>query len=181
VKIADPLASRVDVGLVIRPHGLRGEVAVEVLSDVPDRFVAGAELQVSGEGGEIETRTLASVRQHGARLLIRFEGIETRDQAEELRGLILQIDRERVPAPPPGFYYHFELVGCRCCDRERGDLGRISDVVSGGGGELLRVQDGRREILIPFVAAFIVALDRQARILHVDLPAGLLEACASTS
>ena len=111
---APALPESVQVGEILRPHGVRGEVAVFATSDTPDRFAVGAELRLV-LGGAPRT----GARRDGARAAPgpagdRFEGVADRDGAEALRGGGLEVDRSRVPAPPAGTFYHFELIGCRC-------------------------------------------------------------------
>jgi 16S rRNA processing protein RimM len=124
---------------------------------------------------------VAASRPHRGGLLVRFAGIDDRDAAERLRGAGLAVERERVPAAPPGAYYHFELVGCRCRDRREGDLGEVVDLVEDGGGLLLVVDDGRRRVPVPFVGRFIRKVDVAAGQIEVELPPGLVETCASGS
>ena len=85
--------ARLVVGRVLRPHGIRGELAVEVLSDAPDRFSPGAELGAGDPDGQGPLRpvTVTAARLHLGRLLARLEGVEDRDAAEELRGVLLSI------------------------------------------------------------------------------------------
>ena len=101
--------------------------------------------------------------------------------AKRLRGAVLRVPRSEVPPAPRGAYYHFELVGCRVVDQRRGGLGLVEEVVEDGGGVLLRVRGDSGELLIPFVRAFLGAVDVASRRIEVDLPEGLIEACASTS
>jgi 16S rRNA processing protein RimM len=110
---------------------------------------------------------------------VRFEGVETRDQAEELRDALLEVDRRQTPPAPAGSYYYFELVGCLCSDRGRGELGRIENVLEDGGGLLLEVHQGHRVLLIPFVKTYLRRVDVERRYVEVDLPEGLIETCAS--
>lgn len=180
--------STVTVGRVLRPHGVRGEVVVEVASDNPERFAPGAELllMAPGEAGEAAPEaarrrlTIDTVRPHRGVLLIRFEGIGDRDEADELRGE-LAVPASTVPAPPEGTWYHFQLLGCRVSDRAAGELGEVVDLVEDGGGLLLVVEGEGRRVPVPFVARFLVRVDVAAREIEVDLPEGLIEACASTS
>lgn len=174
------------VGLVARPHGVRGELKVEVTSDVPDRFAAGSELLLRRRGGEVETVHVVTARPLVGALLVRLAEVADRDAAEALRGASLEIARADVPPAPEGIWYHFELVGCRCIDRREGDLGTVVDLLDDGGGLLLVVADGEREILVPFVHAMVrevVArdVDPADRRIELDLPPGLLETCAVTS
>lgn len=176
------VAAAVEVGHVVRPHGVQGEVVVSAESEVPGRFAAGAELLVRAPRlGEARTLRIESVRPHQGRLLICFAGIDDRDLAEELRGAKLEVPESTVPEPPEGTWYHYQLVGCRCHDRRLGDLGEVTAVAEDGGGLLLVVDDGERRVPVPFVAAMIEEVDVAGRRIAVDLPEGLLEACASTS
>ncbi len=169
------LPERVAVGRVLRPHGVRGEVVVEVLSDVPGRLAPGRRVWAA-------RRTLAveSYRVHKTGALVRFAGFEDRDQAEELRDALLEVDRSEVPAAPEGTYYWYQLLGCRCwVDGE--DLGEVTDLVEDGGGLLLVVSKEGRQVPIPFVQSFLKEVDVERGRIELDLPEGLLEACASGS
>ena len=175
------LPERVTVGRVIRPHGLRGEMVVAVLTDVPGRFAPGNKLLMAREeGGPAETVVVESERPHKTGVVLRLAGVEDRDRVEELRGSWLEVERSEVPPAPPGTYYHFELLGCRCFDGGR-ELGEVVEVVEDGGGLLLIVADGERRVPVPFVASFLREIDVAAGRIELDLPPGLVEACASRS
>jgi 16S rRNA processing protein RimM len=178
------------VGIVLRPHGIRGEVTVAVQSDNQARFAAGAALRATPPAGR-DSRTLRIVRSapHKGGLRIAFEGFDGREAAESLRGCELTVPRSAVPPAKAGSYYLFELVGCRCVDEREGELGIVSEVVADGGGWLLEVEqpDGEpgetsahgRRLALPFVEEFLVRIDREARRIEWRLPEGLVEACAS--
>ena len=175
------LPARVTVGRVLRPHGVRGEVVVEVLSDVPGRLDRGRSvLAAREEGGPARPLEVAAHRPHKSGALLVFAGIDDRDAAEGLRGLWLEVDRSQVPAAPPGTYYHYELLGCRCYDGDRG-LGEVVDLLEDGGGLLLIVADGEQRVPLPFVERFLREIDVEAGRIVFDLPPGLLDACASRS
>jgi 16S rRNA processing protein RimM len=181
------------VGRILRPHGLRGEVVVEVLTDAPRRFDPGSSLLLVREGQPevtlvVAARRAASApgrpagagRTRRATALVRFAGIGDREAAVALRGGWLEIERSLVPPAPAGTYYRFELLGCRCSDGGE-DLGEVVEVVEDGGGLLLIVADGRREVPVPFVARFLRAVDVEHGRIELDLPPGLIEVCASRS
>ena len=182
------------VGRILGPHGIRGEVAVEVLTDAPRRLDAGSSVLLVREGQPPVAVVIATKRGPDARggaavtpgrarrrtVLLRLAGCDGREQAETLRGAWLEIERARVPPAPAGTYYRFELVGCRCLNGGE-DLGEVVDVVEDGGGLLLVVSDGRREVPVPFVARFLVAVDVEGRRIDLELPPGLIEVCASRS
>ena len=199
----EDLPETVTVGRVLRPHGLRGEVVVEVLTDAPRRFDPGSTLLLAREGEAAGELTVAARRAErlrglargprGARpagerplragrktVLLRFAGIEDRAGAEALRGGWLEIERSRVPPAAAGTYYRYELLGCRCLSGGE-DLGEVVEVVEDGGGLLLVVSDGRREVPVPFVARFLRSVDVAGASIELTLPPGLIEACASRS
>jgi 16S rRNA processing protein RimM len=173
-------AEDVLVGLIHKPHGLRGEVAVEVLSDVPGRFAVGADLMLTVPGVPRRAVRVRSVRPQGRGMLVAFEGVATRDAAETLREGRLEIERARVPPREGDEFYHFELAGCRCYDRGR-DLGEVTGVLEDGGGALLAVVDGEVSLLIPFVKEFLAEVDIARRRIDLELPEGLVDACTSRS
>jgi 16S rRNA processing protein RimM len=186
----DDLPETITVGRVLRPQGVRGEVVVEVLSDVPQRFAPGSRLLGVREGKAaipaipaISVEVVAS-RPHKSGAVVRVAGSENRDQAAELRGLWLEIPRSQVPPAEPGTYYRYELVGCLC--RVGGEeLGRVAEVVEDGGGLLLIIEgesegEGRR-IPVPFVREFLREVDVAGARIDLELPPGLVETCASRS
>lgn len=174
------------VGRILRPHGVQGEVVVQVLSDVPDRLSPGRRLLLTRDKapGPARTVVVKSERPHKTGALLRLEGVEDRDQAEELRGAWLEVLQSEVPQPPAGTYYHYQLLGCRCFDGET-DLGTVVELVEDGGGLLLIVSDGQRRLPIPFVKGFLksveVAAEGGAGRIEFELPPGLVETCASGS
>ncbi len=174
-------AATVVVGRVLRPHGLRGDLVVEVLSDVPGRLAEGADLLLCAPGADAAPVRVTASRRHPDGRLLRLAGIAERERAEELRGAWLEVERRRVPAAPGGAFYEYELVGCRCRDRRAGPLGEVTAVLSDGGGALLEVKGERGTLLVPLVESFLRRVDRDRRTIELDLPAGLVETCASPS
>jgi len=179
------LPETVLVGEVQRPHGLRGEVRVAVHSDLPERFAPGSELLASRRGAPPRQLTIESCRATRGAVLVRFAGYADRDAAETLRGARLEVERSRVPAAPDGCWYFFELAGCRVFDAAAGELGEVVDLWDDGGAVVLQVrQEGReggREVLVPFVGAFLREVDVIARRIDMELPPGLVDACGSGS
>lgn len=179
------------VGRVRRPHGVRGEVVVEPMTDAEDRFAPGRRLHacVAGDGqvgDPVRDLTVESSRPHAGAMLVKFESIDDRDQAGELRHAWLVVDRSQVGPAPAGTHYHFDLIGCECYDEALGLLGEVVDVVEDGGGSLLAVRPlaesgSERQILIPFVQALLVIVDTDRGRIDMRLPDGLVEICTSGS
>jgi 16S rRNA processing protein RimM len=179
----DDLPETVAVGRVLRPHGVRGEVVVEVLSDVPDRFRKGSRLLGVREGAPGMPATsliVATSRPHKTGAVVRFEGFADPDQAAALRGLDLEVPRAEVPKAPAGTYYQYELLGCLCRDGD-GELGRVVEVVEDGGGLMLIVAGEGRRVPVPFVKEFLRRVDVAVGEIDLALPPGFLEVCASES
>lgn len=176
----DDLPETISVGRVLRPHGVRGDVVVEVLSDVPGRFKKGSRVTGVREGAPPTVLTVATGRVHKNGAVVRFEGYDSREKAEQLRGLDLEIPRSEVPKAKRGTYYHFELLGCRVHEDGR-ELGKVVEVVEDGGGVMLIVEGEGRRVPVPFVKEILRKVDVAAGRIDVALPEGLLEACASPS
>ena len=170
--------ARLVVGRVLRPHGLRGELAVEVLSDAPDRFSPGTELAAGEPDAAAPLRpvTVEAARLHQGRLLLRFVGVDDRDAADRLRGALLSIPMAAArPLAADEFWPH-QLIGLAVVDRDGRERGRVADVIPGAAHDLLAVElaDGGRA-LVPAVAA-LVTVELQARRVLVDALPGLLDA-----
>ncbi len=159
------------VGRVGRPHGIRGELTVQVHTDDPDlRFAAGSVMAT--EPAERGPLTVLSSRWHSGRLLVAFDGYTDRSGAEELRGTLLVMDSgEAGPAGPEEFWDH-ELVGLSVVTVSGEPVGVVTDVRHHG-QDLLVV--GPRQILVPFVAAIVPEVDVSAGRLVIDPPPGLLD------
>ena len=163
-----------------RPHGVRGTLLVQPLSDVEDRFAPGNELLLVSAEGRRQRVEVAHSALHGGDLLLSLVGFDSRDAVESLRGATLEVSRTATPAAPEGAFYYFELIGCECSDLNEGLLGVVEGVIEDGGGLLLKVSDGPRIVLVPFVQSFIRSIDVPARRIELELPEGLIDSCAST-
>lgn len=157
------------MGRVGRPHGLGGESTVLPSSDDPSRFSAGARL-VTDDGRELVVVGAAPYREHG--LLVRFEGITSREAAEGLRGLLLTIDPSERRALAEGEFWEDDLVGLTAVSPSGESLGTVARMEFGPGQDRLVVttHDGI-EVLVPFVSAFVG--DPEGGRIVIDAPEGL--------
>ncbi len=164
------------VGRIGKPHGIRGEVTVDVRSDEPDRrFADGARLRAEaprGAAGVPAYLTVARTRWHQGVLLAAFEEAGDRNAAETLRGTVLHVtlDAEETPEDPEEFYDH-QLVGLAVEDLEGTRIGEVTGVVHGAQDLLaVRSTDGR-PTLVPFVAALVPEVDvAGGRVVVADRP-----------
>ncbi|MFN2488354.1 MAG: ribosome maturation factor RimM [Actinomycetota bacterium] len=157
-------------GQVGRPHGIAGEVQVLPISDDPRRFDPGSLLVHDGAGELLVERS----RRHRDRLLVKFEGIDTRTDAEGLRGA-LYVAGDHVRELDEDEYWEHEIVGCEVVDPAGRVLGRVTRVVPGAAQDLLAVATEGGERLVPVVAEIVRAVEVQARRVRIDPPAGLLD------
>ena len=169
-------STEVVVGRIGRAHGIRGELSVEPRTDEPERrFAAGTVLTTEAPGGAAPhgpcrpvSLTVRATRWHQSRLLVTFEEITDRTQADAARGLVLlaDVDADEAPEDPEEFYDH-QLVGLHVVTTEGDPVGELAEVVHGSAQDLLVVttMDGR-EVLVPFVRALVPV---------VDVPGGRVE------
>jgi len=165
------------VGRVGRPHGIRGEVTVQVRTDDPGRrFAAGSVLAT--EPAARGPLTVLSSRWHSGRLLVSFAGSADRSDAESLTGILLVVDSAEVDAPEdPDEFNDHDLIGLDVLTTEGNLVGTVSDVLHHG-QDLLVVRQARgpaAEALVPFVAAIVPEVDIAAGRLIIDPPPGLLD------
>ena len=163
------------VGRIGRPHGVRGEVTVEVRTDDPDaRFVPGAALLTEpADRGPLVVR---GRRWHRETLLLAVDGFDSREEAETLRGteLLVPVD-DLPPLPDPDDFYDHQLVGLRVQLTDGSSLGRVAAVRHDGADLLVVEREDADEALIPFVAAMVPTVDVAGGYVVVDPPEGLLE------
>ena len=146
------------VGNIVRPHGVRGEVVVDVLTDFPERFDAPTCLYV-GDGTQAEKKRVASVRWHQGRVLLRFEGYEDRNQAETLRDQYVLVPLNEAKQLPTDTYYAHQLIGLRVVTTDGEDSGRIADVLFLDANDIYVVEGPRGQILLPAIADVIREID----------------------
>ena len=166
------------VGRVAKSHGVRGELAVDIRTDEPElRFAVGAVLHGhKPRESRLNEYTVEAAREHAGRLLLRLEGVETREAADALRGTLFVIDSANVePSDDPDEFYDHELEGLPVADSAGNPIGTVQEVLHTGAGELLSVRtESGREILVPFVAAIVTSVSREDGIV-IDPPEGLLD------
>ncbi len=166
----------VAVALVVRTRGLRGEVIAQLLTDFPERFDGLEQLIAVSPGGGRETFKLERHWFQKGRVVLKFAGVDSIEEAEALVGRELAVpERERVPLEDDEFY-DWELQGCEVRTVEGEQLGRVTEVMRTGGVEMLAVKDERgREYLIPLAEEICVEIDVERKRITVDAPEGLLE------
>ncbi len=144
------------VGRVRAPHGLRGEVRVEPLTDrVDERFRPGSHLDCAGLGDLV----VVSVRGTATGPIVRFEGYGDREAAERLRGRDLRVSRAEARRAAGDAYLWDDLIGLEAWTPDGIRVGEVREVLRAGGADVLVVRDGEREVLLPALASVIREVD----------------------
>ncbi|NPA06777.1 MAG: ribosome maturation factor RimM [Chloroflexi bacterium] len=177
---AQAAGGRVIIGKLRRPHGLRGEVLLEVLTDVPQqRFVPGAVIYV---GPRRVPLTIRTVRPFGEHLLLSFEGYPDRSAVEMFRNQWVTIpEAEVAPLRDEDEYYDFEILGFRVQTEDGRDLGRLVEILETGANDVFIVEDdaGKR-VLLPVISEVVRKFDFDNEKIIVHLLPGLLEEDTTT-
>ena len=163
------------VGRIGRAHGVLGEATIEVRTDSPEeRFALGSVLitEPSNRG----PLTVNSFRVHNGILLLGFEGVKDRNQVENLRDTILYADVDvNAPGEDEDDFHVLQLIDCLVVTQDGVELGKVSDVVSLPGQDLLSIAGKSGEILIPFVYELVPEVDIDQKRITVIPPAGLID------
>ncbi|WP_061296963.1 ribosome maturation factor RimM [Herbidospora cretacea] len=163
------------VGRIGRPHGVRGEVTVEVRTDEPgERFAPGTRLTTDpASRGPL---TVEQARWHKGILLLTLEGVHGREGAEALRDTMLVIDSAEIPpSDDPDEFHDHQLIGLAVVSAEGEPLGEVSDVLHHGQDLLVVKRPGRDDAYVPFVKALVPEVDVAAGRLVVTAPPGLFD------
>jgi 16S rRNA processing protein RimM len=157
------------IAALVKPRGNKGELTAVSLSSKPERFAQLSKVHLFGDGSEY---TVERVWDHDGTLVFKFAGVDSINDAEKLRGAEVRVPfEERVPLDE-GEYFQSDLIGYEIRDLAPGRLiGKVTGWEEYGGPSLLDVDDGR--LLIPFVKAICPEVDPIARVIRVQLPAGL--------
>jgi 16S rRNA processing protein RimM len=174
--VADGEEDVVVVARIVKTRGLRGEVVADLLTDFPDRFENLKSL--IGFSPDESRRSLQIEEQwfHLNRLVLKFAGFDSIDEAKELVGYDLAVPAEDRIELPEDSFYEWELVGCRV-ETVRGEhVGEIAGVMHTGGVEILKVVDHTgRDRLVPMASDIVVEIDKEKKLVRIDPPEGLLE------
>jgi 16S rRNA processing protein RimM len=167
----------VTLARVVKTQGRIGEVAVEVHSDVSDRFSVGMQLSALDKAGESRSEVrIEDLWPHKGLLVLKFAGIDSISAAEALIGSELQVPSAERAALEEGWSYVSDLVGCEVFDQGQ-QIGRIEDVQFGAGEAPVLVVAGANgnKYDVPFAEAYVEGVDLGGKQLRMKLPEGMLD------
>ncbi len=170
------MSGRIAVGVIRKPHGIRGEASVEPWTDDVERFdeLKSVTLVAPGDSSTREV-TIESARPHGDRVLVKIEGLETPEAVELLRNWTIEIPESEAKVLEENEYFLHDLIGLTLIDAEGRERGKVVNIAEGGGGLLLEVQRGKHRFDVPFAEEICTKIDLEAKTILVKLPEGLDE------
>ena len=160
------------VGFLRRPHGVHGEIVMDLHTDFPERLKRGRKMFLSEAHKPV---TIQSVRDHQKGVLIKFNGIDTPEDAGQFRNQWVYVKTTDVPPLPAGKIYQHELFGFKVVDDQDNPLGELVEIIETGANNVYVVKDDSgRELLLPAIPSVILDLDTARRLMRVHLMDGLL-------
>jgi len=159
------------IGFLRRPHGVRGEIIMDLHTDFPERIKSGRKVLV---GEKRQPLTFDAVRPHGNSLLVSFRGVDTPEQAAAFRNQWVYVKSSELPPLPEGQYYEYQLIGLDVVDEDGAPLGKLAEILETGANDVYVVRDQNGgEILLPVIPSVILKRDMERRLLTVRLLDGL--------
>jgi 16S rRNA processing protein RimM len=160
----------------MRAHGLNGGMWVKPLTDRDIRANRLGEVFLMA-GGEERPAVVRSINETEGRWILALEGVNNRDQAESMRGVIIGVAEEASPALPEGTFYIRDIVGREVVAEDGRVLGRLTGVLSTGSNDVYEISGPEGEILFPALKELVLECPRGGKTMKVRLLPGLLEAC----
>ena len=159
----------VTVGRIVAPQGIKGEVKILVTTDFPERFDKGNTVKVKTEK-EVVSRKITSSRESKGCVIAKLSGVDTRNDAEDLRGAEIVITEDELGDLGEDRFYLFDLVGMKVTDDGGRDFGTITEVLQGGANDVYVTDKG---VLIPALKAVVKKVDTENKSMTIDPPEGL--------
>ena len=170
------MSDRIALGVIRKPHGLRGEANVEAWTEFDRFFEITKVTLVSPDEKSTRAATIDSVRLHRDRALIKFSGIESPEDMQQLKDWTIEIAEKDAKQLEEDEYFLHDLAGLHLIDASGADRGEVVEAYEGGGGVLLSVRrnDGKMYD-VPFAATICTHIDLKGKTITVDLPEGIDE------
>ena len=160
------------IGFLRRPHGVSGEIIMDLHTDFPDSIKAGRKIYI---GDDHEAATFGSIRVHGNGLLVSLRGYDTPETAGRFRNQWVYVKAKDVPPLPEGKHYKYEMIDLNVVDDNGNTLGKLAEILETGANDVYIIRDeAGKEILLPAIPSVILNVDMEARLVKVHLIDGLV-------
>jgi 16S rRNA processing protein RimM len=165
----------ITIGRIVKPHGVKGEVKIEPLTDHAGRFRELRRVFLTSPAGKPQERAVRSVRYQGVAPLLLLAGCDGPEAARALNGWLVQIPEEDALPLPEGQYYWFELIGMEVLSEAGERLGVIVNIFPTGSNDVYVMQAGGKEVYLPATKEVVRQVDRKAKRMVIRVLDGLLE------
>ncbi|GAB3327159.1 ribosome maturation factor RimM [Marivirga atlantica] len=163
-----------ELGVVLRPHGLHGEVYISLDTDFPEDY-AELESVFVLQNGMLVPFFIEHIQVNNKQALVKFEDIDSKDDANTIKGLSLHLPLDQLPKLSDDQFYFHEIIGFKLIDENKGELGTVGQVYEAGHQDLIGMDYKGKEVLIPINDEIINKVDRNTNEIFITLPEGLLE------
>src|SRR5690625_225019 len=164
------------VGKILNTHGIKGEVKVKQITHFIERFQVGETVYVENSSENIKPLKIDSFRTQKNNLLLHFEGYNSIEAAEALKGMELKIKEDQLTPLDANEYYYHEIIGCEVFTTGSERIGIVESILSPGANDVFIVRsENDREILIPYIEPVVKEVDVKAKKIIIELMEGLLE------
>lgn len=164
----------ITIGKIAGTYGYQGMVRIAPMTDFPERFKKLKRVIVSHNNAAREVN-VEDARPHGETYLLKLEGIDNREDAQEYRNALLQIEPGQLYPLPEGYYYHFQLQGLSVYDEEKGLLGELTEILETGANDVYVVKSAEYgEVLLPAIKEVILEVNLEENRMLVRLLPGLI-------
>jgi 16S rRNA processing protein RimM len=160
------------VGKIRRPHGVNGEMLVEVYTDFPERLRPKTKLY-AGETHRL--LTIRTCRKQNNNLLLTFNGINSPEEGHRYQNQILYVKTADRPVLPEGEFYHYELLGLEVVNEAGWPLGILTEIISTGANDVYVVTQNGQELLLPAIRDVVLNINLDANTMRVHILPGLME------
>jgi 16S rRNA processing protein RimM len=165
----------VAIAKLVKPRGLRGEIVADVLTDFPERFESLENVIALFPNGERRELKIENFWFQKDRVVLKFDGYDSIEQAETLRNAELCVPESEAVPLDEGEFFDWELIGCAVETVEGDKLGTVKEVMRTGGTEILVIEGKGKDYLIPFAEKICTEVDVENKLIRIDPPEGLLE------
>jgi 16S rRNA processing protein RimM len=161
----------IEAGAISRPHGIKGEVVIDLAKDLLEVVTESLELRVIG--GEGSFLTVERARDHKARKIVKFEDVDTVEDAEKLRGRSVWLSREQIGPLPDDRWFVADIIGIDVFTEEDEYLGKLAEVMHMPANDVYVVRNGEKEILLPVIDDVVKNVDVDSGRMVIHLMEGL--------
>jgi 16S rRNA processing protein RimM len=167
------------VGIIRHPHGLKGEMLMEVITDFPERLVPNSNVILEEGWRHVE---VVVARPYKQGLLVKLKGIDSPEEAGRYRGNKIYVKSSNRPPLPEGYYYHHQLIGLQVVNGQGEVIGCLKEILQTGANDVYAVATGKgTELLLPAIDSVILEIDLNLRRMRVQVPAGIRDIPMNTT